>query len=103
MREVIGVDVMLQSVLGLRRLSPELRGVVASLRALPMKDGLFDAAWSLGVLEMVADKAAASREMCRVLRPGAPLVVYDFVLTRAHSGHIPEADRFSPPATRFVV
>lgn len=95
--EVIGVDVMLQSVSGLRRLSPELNGVVASLRALPMKDDLFDAAWSLGVLEMVADKAAASREMCRVLRPGAPLVVYDFVLTHTHSGHIPEADRFSLP------
>jgi SAM-dependent methyltransferase len=95
--EVIGVDVMLQSISGLRRLSPHLCGVVASLRALPMKDELFDAAWSLGVLEMVADKAAATREMWRVLLPGAPLVVYDFVLTRAYTERSPEADRFSPP------
>ncbi|MDQ3987318.1 MAG: class I SAM-dependent methyltransferase [Actinomycetota bacterium] len=95
--KVIGIDVMLQSVLGLRRLTPELPAVVASLRALPLRDGLFDAAWSLGVLEMVADKASATREMWRVLRPGAPLVVYDFVSTVTHPGHVPEANRFSPP------
>jgi SAM-dependent methyltransferase len=92
---VIGIDVMFQSVHGLRRLFPDLRGVVASMRALPIKDGFFDAAWSLGVLEMVADKFAATQEMARVLRPGAPLVIYDFVLTGPPPDHIPEADRFS--------
>jgi SAM-dependent methyltransferase len=95
--QVIGVDVMLQSISGLQRLNPELSGVVASLRSLPMKDDHFDGAWSLGVLEMVSDKAGAAREMCRVLRPGGPLVVYDFVLTRPDTRHIPAADRFSPP------
>lgn len=93
---VVGVDVMVQSIRGLRRLFPELQGVVASMRALPMRGGTFDAAWSLGVLEMVADKPAASSEMWRVLRPGAPLVVYDFVATGAPT-RAPMADRFSTP------
>lgn len=95
--DVIGVDVMLQSVMGLQRLVPELRGIVASMRALPIKDGVIDGAWSLGVLEMVADKRGATEEIWRVLRPGAPLVVYDFVLTGERPGRSPEADRFSPP------
>ena len=93
--EVVGVDVMQQSVIGMKRILPELAAVVGSLRALPMKDRSFDAAWALGVLEMVADKTTAGKEIWRVLRPGAPLVIYDFVLTRASRRHTPAADRFT--------
>jgi len=95
--EVVGVDVMLQSVAGLRRLIPGQRAVVASMRALPMPDGAFDRAWSLGVLEMVSDKPTAIGEIWRVLSPGGRFVVYDFVLTGEVPEHIPQADRFSPP------
>ncbi|MGH2806241.1 MAG: class I SAM-dependent methyltransferase [Actinomycetota bacterium] len=93
--EVVGVDVMPQSVFGMTRILPELTGIVGSLRALPMKDRSFDAAWSLGVFEMVAHKAKAGAEIYRVLRPGAPLVIYDFVLVRDRRVHAPAADRFS--------
>jgi SAM-dependent methyltransferase len=94
---VVGVDVMLESVRGVRRLFPELLAVVGSMRKLPIADEHFDGAWSLGALEMVADKATTAAEMSRVLKPGAPLVVYDFVLAGAPAAHIPQADRFSAP------
>lgn len=94
---VIGVDVMQGSVRGLRRLFPELHGLVASARKLPIKDDIFDAAWALGALEMVADKTGCTKEVSRVVRPGAPLVVYDFVLTGVLSKDAPQANRFSPP------
>jgi SAM-dependent methyltransferase len=94
---VVGVDVMMESVRGLRSLFPELHAAVSSMRMLPFRNETFDAAWSLGALEMVADKAGATAEMGRVLRPGAPVVVYDFVLAGAPAEHIPQADRFSPP------
>lgn len=95
--EVVGVDVMMQSVVGLRRLVPGLHAAVASMRALPIADGSCDGAWSLGVLEMVADKPTAIREVWRVLRPGGRFVIYDFVLIGASPAHIPQADRFSAP------
>jgi SAM-dependent methyltransferase len=94
--EVMGVDVMEASVRGLHGLFPDLAAAVASMRALPLRNEMFDGAWALGVLEMVADKPAATREAFRVLRPGAPFVIYDFVLTGTPSGHVPDADRFSP-------
>jgi SAM-dependent methyltransferase len=94
---VIGVDVMLESARGVQRLFPELPAVVGSMRKLPIKNNFFDAAWSLGALEMVADKAATTSEMARVLLAGAPLVVYDFVLVGSPAERVPQADRFSPP------
>ena len=94
---VIGVDVMESSIRGLRHLFPELSGAVASMRSLPLRAETFDGAWALGALEMVADKPTASEEIYRVLRPGAPFVIYDFVLTGVASGHVPVADRFSAP------
>jgi SAM-dependent methyltransferase len=94
---VIGIDMMLESARGVQRLFPDLPAVVGSMRKLPIGDGLFDAAWSLGSLEMVSDKATTTREMARVLRQGAPLVVYDFVLVGPPTERVPQADRFSPP------
>lgn len=57
----------------------------ASLESLPFEDASFDAAFSLDVISdaRLLDPAAALRELRRVLRPGAPLVLnlpaYEFL------------------------
>ncbi|WP_109643035.1 class I SAM-dependent methyltransferase [Lentzea atacamensis] len=47
--------------------------ITADGRRIPLRTGSVDAAWWLGVLCTVEDKAAVLREIHRVLRPGAPL------------------------------
>lgn len=49
---------------------------VASVERLPLPDAGLDFAYSLGVLHHVPDTRAALAEVARVLRPGAPLLVY---------------------------
>jgi ubiquinone/menaquinone biosynthesis C-methylase UbiE len=58
-----------------------LRGVGwrrASLERLPFKDGWFDAAHAHLVLHVVPDRAAALRELARVLSPGGRLAIVTF-------------------------
>ncbi|WP_141585762.1 class I SAM-dependent methyltransferase [Actinomadura sp. WMMA1423] len=47
--------------------------VTAEGGRIPLRGGSVDAAWCLGVLDTVQDKAAVLSEIHRVLRPGAPL------------------------------
>jgi SAM-dependent methyltransferase len=91
---VVGVDIMLQAAQGVHRLFGEIDVAVGSTRALPFRDRAFDAAWALGVIEMLGDKQRAFREIVRVLVPGARVVLYDFVATELHLDSPPEADRF---------
>lgn len=49
---------------------------LASVGALPFKTGSLDFAYSLGVLHHVPDTRAALFECARVLKPGAPFLVY---------------------------
>ena len=49
---------------------------VASVDDLPFADGSLDFAYSLGVLHHVPDTRAALRSCARVLKPGAPFLVY---------------------------
>ena len=76
---VYGIDVMETEIRGARTLFPEIAGVVGSSCALPFPDVHFDAAWSLGALEMIEEKSEALAETHRVLKPGAPLAIYGFV------------------------
>lgn len=50
--------------------------VRADAGALPFADGAFDLVVALDVLEHLDDDHAAARELLRVLRPGAPLIVF---------------------------
>lgn len=52
----------------------------APVEALPFPDASFDVALSNGVLNLVPDKPAALREICRVLRPGGRLQACDIGL-----------------------
>ncbi|MFE0464727.1 class I SAM-dependent methyltransferase [Kitasatospora sp. NPDC058965] len=67
--------------------------------ALPLPDGCADAAWLGSVLHHLADPAATARELRRVLRPGAPVLIRNLFPGRA------ERDlriRFFPETARSV-
>lgn len=49
---------------------------VADVGGLPFRDGEFDFGYSLGVLHHVPDTQAGIRECVRVLKPGAPFLLY---------------------------
>jgi arsenite methyltransferase len=57
--------------------------------ALPVEEGWADAVISNGVLNLVPDKAAALREMARVLKPGGRLQIGDIAVQKA----VPESAR----------
>jgi SAM-dependent methyltransferase len=63
---------------------------------LPFDDATFDACWSVGGFNYFSDHERALREMCRVTRPGGPVVVADELpgLYRAGLGHILGIPRF---------
>lgn len=90
--EVVGIDVMEDSVRGLRRLWPDADVLASSCSALPFADRSFDGAWALGVLETVEDKSATLNEVARVVRPGGSLGLYSF--TTEQEVEAPRADAF---------
>jgi SAM-dependent methyltransferase len=91
---LVGIDLMIEAAQGATRLFPDIHATVGSTRTLPFRDMSFDAAWALGVVEMIADKGRSFREIARVLVPGGRVVLYDFVA----AGSILEA---TPAASRF--
>jgi SAM-dependent methyltransferase len=95
----VGFDLMEASVGAQRRLFSHSRSVVAGSDRLPFRSASFDAAWSLGVLEMVEDKPAALAEIARVLRPGGRLCLYEYTGEKRPSGDGPEANLFVPPGS----
>ena len=56
--------------------TPAASLVQGNLLALPFRDGVFDGAYSYGVVHHTTDPAAAVREIVRTLRPGARLLLY---------------------------
>jgi SAM-dependent methyltransferase len=75
-----------------------LPAVVAAAQALPFADGSFDAAWCLGVLCTLADKAAALGELRRVLRDGGRLGLLVFVADGPLMRPAPEGNVFPSSA-----
>jgi SAM-dependent methyltransferase len=89
---VYGVDISrTQLEAGIRR-HPSLTGRLAWAEAenLPFDDATFDACWSVGGFNYYSEHEAALREMRRVTKPGAPVVVADEIpqLHRAGLGHL---------------
>jgi len=93
--DVVGIDVMEEPVRGLKRLFPQLSAVVASSRWLPFRNATFDATWAIGVIETIAHKNEALKEVARVLVPDGRLAAYTFVST-GRIEDAPMADRFQP-------
>src|SRR5205807_5594292 len=55
---------------------PNCGVVVGAAGALPIRDGALDFGYSLGVLHHTPDPHAALKDCVRVLRPGAPFLIY---------------------------
>jgi SAM-dependent methyltransferase len=89
---VFGVDIARSQLELCRDRRPVMSGRLAWAEAedLPFEDATFDACWSVGGFNYFGDHERALEEMCRVTRPGCPVVVADESpgLFRAGLGHI---------------
>jgi SAM-dependent methyltransferase len=74
--EVVAVDASPAALRVATRVAPLAQVVQGSAVELPLRDASVDFAFSLGVLHHLPDTAGALREVHRVLRPGAPFLVY---------------------------
>jgi ubiquinone/menaquinone biosynthesis C-methylase UbiE/uncharacterized protein YbaR (Trm112 family) len=88
-KEVFGIDVSMRMLRqGAAYTAKEgisnMHFARARVESLPFADGLFDATLCCGSLHLFADTVTALREMARVMRPGAILVVFTF--TAGHAG-----------------
>jgi SAM-dependent methyltransferase len=74
---VVGLDLSAEMVAVARERAPELRFAVASMLDLPAADGAWAGAVALYSIIHLGDdeRARACRELARVLRPGARLLV----------------------------
>ena len=95
--DVVGVDLMQEAVRAARRLFADAVAVAGSLHALPFRARSFEAAWAVGVLELVEDKAGALRDVARVLEPGGRVALYTFTLAAAELDDPPVSDHFVAP------
>ena len=92
----VGIDLMEANVRAARRLFGDASAVVATASALPFAEESFDAAWAIGVMEMIDDKPSALSEVARVLKVGGAMAIYTFT----SAGELvdpPESDSFVSP------
>ena len=76
---IVGVDVSTTQLAACQRRNAgrDLRLVLGEAEDLPFRDGEFDAVLSNGGFNHFTDPEAALREMARVAKPGAPVVIAD--------------------------
>jgi SAM-dependent methyltransferase len=96
---IVGVDVSTSQLAACRRRnsSRDLRLVLGEAEDLPFRDREFDAVLSNGGFNHFNDPEAALREMARVAKPGAPVVVADEKPDFLNLGHrlgLPALDRW---------
>ncbi|MCX4744596.1 class I SAM-dependent methyltransferase [Kitasatospora sp. NBC_01287] len=103
LRDWFGVRVLaVEPAEAMRRLIPAGDGIEVldgRAEALPVADGTADAAWLASVLHHLSDLPAAARELRRVLKPGAPVLIRNIFPGRA------ERDlrvRFFPETARGI-
>jgi SAM-dependent methyltransferase len=73
--QVVGVDLNPAMLAVARRLRPDLEWREGDVARLPFPDGRFDAALCQMALMFFAERAAALREMGRVVRPGGAVAI----------------------------
>jgi SAM-dependent methyltransferase len=96
---IFGVDVSTAQLAACRRRNPgrNLRLILAEAEDMPFRDEEFDAVLSNGGFNHFSDPEAALREMARVAKPGAPVVVADEMPDFLDLGHrlgVPGLDRW---------
>jgi SAM-dependent methyltransferase len=96
---IVGVDVSTAQLCACQRRNAgrDLKLVLGEAEDLPFRDGEFDAVLSNGGFNHFADPEQALREMVRVSKPGAPIVIADEMPDFLDIGHrlgIPALDRW---------
>lgn len=74
-REWYGVDVVAVEPSAAMRARSAVPVLAGDAGAIPLPDSTVDAAWLSTMVHHVPDLAAAARELARVLRPGAPVLI----------------------------
>jgi ubiquinone/menaquinone biosynthesis C-methylase UbiE len=99
--DVMGVDISWSQLQACRMRAggPPVRLIQGEAESLPFHDGYFDAVLSIGAFNYFNDPVGSLREMVRVTRPGATIVISDEMpnLTDRMLGHKlgrPEIDRW---------
>ncbi len=69
---------------------------------LPFSDATFDVVWTQHVAMNIPDKTMLYREMCRVLKPGGSLAIYDILSGPAGPVHFP-VPWARVPETSFLI
>lgn len=98
--EWYGIDVLaVEPSASMRARSCYRRMVAGEAGALPVRTDSLDGAWLSTVTHHIADLPAAARELRRILRPGAPVLIRS-----AFPGRLDGIGlfRFFPPAARVV-
>jgi len=72
-----GIDISFPTILQARDAFPpgRLGCIAGDVRAIPFRDGCFDAIYSMGTIEHFDETAQAVGEMVRVLRPGGRAII----------------------------
>ena len=96
---IVGIDISMTQLAACRRRNSgrDLRLILGEAEDLPFRDHEFDAVLSNGGFNHFNDPEAALREMARVAKPGAPVVIADEMPDFLSFGHrlgFPKLDRW---------